>query len=167
MTTNDSCFNLLPMVEDTNKHQDFANRLNRLMDSKGLSVKQLSAACKVTYEMARRYTLGTAKPRDEKMIKIAEWLGVEPSWLDYGAGEDMAVIPVADTGRWSGETFSPIPVNTESESEFNELSDIEKRLLRTFRQFPDIEAQNMVLVFEMRLKELKTHYKKYFDTRDK
>jgi transcriptional regulator with XRE-family HTH domain len=75
------------MVEKTNKHQDFADRLNLEMSKKNLSVKQLSLAGQVTYEMARRYTLGTAKPRDEKLIRIAEWLNVPPAWLDYGATE--------------------------------------------------------------------------------
>jgi transcriptional regulator with XRE-family HTH domain len=60
---------------------------------KNLSVKQLSQAGQVTYEMARRYTLGTAKPRDEKLIRIAEWLNVPPAWLDYGGDEKTFLQP--------------------------------------------------------------------------
>lgn len=81
-----SC-NLLPMVEDKSKYTDFANRLNALLTDKEITVRDLSNLSGVTYEMARRYTLGTAKPRDEKMLKIAERLGVSPAFLDYGIGD--------------------------------------------------------------------------------
>ena len=77
MTMNAPCLTLLPMVEKANKHQDFANRLTEEMRRQRRSVKDLSQACDVTYEMARRYTLGTAKPRDEKLQKIADWLNVQ------------------------------------------------------------------------------------------
>ncbi|WP_426817895.1 S24 family peptidase [Winslowiella sp. 2C04] len=82
-----SC-NLLPMVEETPKYIDFANRLNTLLNERSHSVRELANFGGVTYEMARRYTLGTAKPRDEKMLMIAGQLGVSPAFLDYGIGED-------------------------------------------------------------------------------
>ena len=85
MTKKTLCRNLLPMVEKTNKHQDFADRLNLEMSKKNLSVKQLSLAGQVTYEMARRYTLGTAKPRDEKLI-LPNNIESTDIWLD-AAGE--------------------------------------------------------------------------------
>ncbi|ELY6363044.1 hypothetical protein C5952_04955 [Cronobacter sakazakii] len=144
------------MVEKNAKHRDFANRLNALLDKKGLTVRDLSLACNVTYEMARRYTLGAAKPRDEKMLRIAEWLDVQPSWLDYGE---------SDSGQSSDDSKQVLPDATTAKGdsgEFDDLSEEEIRLIRTFRRFPDIEAKNMLLVFELRLKELQTHYKKYF-----
>jgi transcriptional regulator with XRE-family HTH domain len=141
------------MVEKTNKHQDFADRLNAEMDKKKLSVKDLSLACDVTYEMARRYTLGTAKPRDEKMAKIANWLGVAPAWLDYGHGDNQVPSPIASLQQ---------PATNGDDDEFKNLTEDEKRLIRTFRQYPSVESQNMLLVFEMRLKELQEHYKEYF-----
>lgn len=79
---------LLPMVEKTSKHEDFASRLNDLMTKKGFSISELKNAANVTYEMARRYTMGTAKPRDEKMVMIAGWLNVSPAYLDYGISSD-------------------------------------------------------------------------------
>lgn len=79
---------LLPMVEKTSKHEEFAIRLNDLMAKKGFSINDLKDAANVTYEMARRYTMGTAKPRDEKMVMIAGWLGVSPAYLDYGISSD-------------------------------------------------------------------------------
>lgn len=112
-----------------------------------MSVKQLSLAGQVTYEMARRYTLGTAKPRDEKLIRIAEWLNVPPAWLDYGATEAATE---SDTVQEIGTDFH---YDKPDESEFANLSDEEKRLLRVFRKFPDAEANNMLLAFEIRYKK--------------
>lgn len=75
--------NLLPMVEEA-KYKEFSERLNALLDEKSITVTDLAKFSGVSYEMARRYTLGTAKPRDEKMLKIADQLSVSPAFLDYG-----------------------------------------------------------------------------------
>ena len=83
MTTMACGLNLLLMVEET-KYKDFADRLNKSLQKHALGVKELSELSGVSYEMARRYTLGTAKPRDEKMIRIADRLSVSPAYLDYG-----------------------------------------------------------------------------------
>ncbi|ENK5065186.1 TPA: helix-turn-helix domain-containing protein [Klebsiella variicola] len=157
MTKNTLCRNLLPMVEKSNKHQDFADRLNQEMSKKNLSVKQLSHAGQVTYEMARRYTLGTAKPRDEKLIRIAEWLNVPPAWLDYGAVENVAESNIVP------EASNPSHPDKADETEFTSLSDEEKRLIRVFRKFPDAEANNMLLAFEIRYKKLLEFYSEYAD----
>ncbi|XYQ56792.1 LexA family transcriptional regulator [Pectobacterium carotovorum] len=84
----DAC-NLLFMVEEP-KHNDFAYRLNLLLNNKSISVTDLSKISGVSYEMARRYTMGTAKPRDDKMLKIADMLGVSAAYLDYGVPEPIS-----------------------------------------------------------------------------
>ncbi|CNI59933.1 Uncharacterized HTH-type transcriptional regulator HI_1476 [Yersinia frederiksenii] len=84
MTNISSGCNLLLMVENETKYDDFAARLNLLMSKHEISVSNLAKLSGVSYEMARRYTLGTAKPRDEKMLKIADHLNVSPAFLDYG-----------------------------------------------------------------------------------
>lgn len=148
MTTYEQCLNLLPMVEKTNKHQDFANRLNAEMAKKRFFVKDLAAACGVTYEMARRYTLGTAKPRGDKLEKIADWLGVGEAWLDYGTRDSASqLFPPLEIDSLLAE------VNAENE-EFSQLNEDEKRLLRIFRKYPEKEAKNMILAFEKRYKQL-------------
>ena len=94
---------LLPMVENEPKkvkdakHIEFANRLKQLMDADGspiTSVNQLKDAINVTYEMARRYTLGTAKPREEKLKELADIFSVDISYLDHGSTLDNNVVPV-------------------------------------------------------------------------
>lgn len=83
MTMFESSDRLLLMVENT-KYSDFAKRLTERMKDAGVDVKQLSDSVGVSYEMARRYTLGTAKPRDDKMELVANTVQSTPVYLDYG-----------------------------------------------------------------------------------
>ena len=66
------------------KHLEFAKRLNSLMDSKNLSIQDISDRTKINYEMVRRYTKGMAKPRDAGIEKLAKALGTTSAYLDYG-----------------------------------------------------------------------------------
>ena len=84
---------ILPTVENREslmsdpKYLDFSLRLKELMGRAGSEVKtvnQLKDVIGVTYEMARRYTLGTAKPREEKLKLLANALHVDISFLDHG-----------------------------------------------------------------------------------
>ncbi|MDM1757169.1 MULTISPECIES: LexA family protein [Acinetobacter] len=88
--------NRLKPVKDA-KHIEFANRLKKLMDADGspiTTVNQLKDAINVTYEMARRYTLGTAKPREDKLKELADKFSVDISYLDHGFTLDNNVVPI-------------------------------------------------------------------------
>ncbi|TYG33331.1 helix-turn-helix transcriptional regulator [Lonepinella koalarum] len=63
-----------------------SERLSRLMQEQNRSIDDIKEVAGVTYEMARRYKIGTAEPRKEKLTKIAEYFGVTPSWLQFGIG---------------------------------------------------------------------------------
>lgn len=91
MTILDAMDRLLPMVE-TPKYKSFAERLAKCMTEAGVDVKQLSEGVGVTYEMARRYTLGTAKPRDDKMERVAGVVKSTPVYLDYGVCIDGSIV---------------------------------------------------------------------------
>ncbi|MGJ0946813.1 XRE family transcriptional regulator [Klebsiella grimontii] len=85
------------MVEEQ-KYPDFAARLNGLISTSDISITQLSEKTGVTYEMVRRYTLGTAKPRTPTMRKLSAVLGVDAAYLEYGVGkpsEGEAMKPIA------------------------------------------------------------------------
>ena len=122
---------LLPVVENgkkaqvqTAKYQEFASRLKSLMDKDGSPIKtvnQLKDAIEVTYEMARRYTLGIAKPREEKMQVLAERFNVDISYLDHGTGVEpnvSAPFPIAgrlipviswvQAGTWTNTDSVPV-----------------------------------------------------------
>ena len=72
----------LPMVDSSKTHAAFANTLNAAMLKKKATISDLMVVAGVSYEMARRYTKGTAKPRGEKLEKIAAWLGMHLLIMD-------------------------------------------------------------------------------------
>jgi phage repressor protein C with HTH and peptisase S24 domain len=82
--------NLLPMVEETEnaglpiRYPEFASRLRDAMKEKDISVTTIKSTLKITYEMARRYTLGQAMPRQVKLEELARLCGLSPSFLSYG-----------------------------------------------------------------------------------
>ena len=90
---------------DQPRYADFAKRLNQLMmqsDAPIKTVNDLKNVIGVSYEMARRYTLGTAKPRDEKLEKIAAAFAVSIGFLDHG--EQSQELPKFDNN------VSPYPM---------------------------------------------------------
>lgn len=77
---------LLLMVEEP-KHKAFGDRVAARMTALGMSVAVIQTATGVTYEMARRYSLGIAFPRQAKLELLAKALQVDPSWLAYGTAD--------------------------------------------------------------------------------
>ena len=76
------------MVEIKARYPDFAERLNAAMHEAGVSVTDLKNRLNITYEMARRYTLGIAMPRDDKLVAISDYLGVDAAGLKFGNDSD-------------------------------------------------------------------------------
>lgn len=78
----------------------FGERLRELMREKGhvsgkarsgVDVGSLSDAAGTSYEMARRYAEGMAVPRRGTIQRIAAWLGVAPSVLEWGTREESSI----------------------------------------------------------------------------
>lgn len=126
---------ILPYVENGQvpmqqpKYLDFAHRLKELMEKEGSPIKtvnQLKDTIGVTYEMARRYTLGTAKPREEKLQTLANSFNIDISYLDHGtrsetnvsspfpvAGRLVPVISWVQAGTWT--STDGVPAGTQFE----------------------------------------------------
>ena len=85
MTDKGCPLRMLLMVENDDAHAGFAQRLNALLSEKRLAIKDLMAMAGVSYEMARRYTKGTAAPRNDKLKAIARGLGCTEAFLAYGS----------------------------------------------------------------------------------
>jgi transcriptional regulator with XRE-family HTH domain len=66
------------------RHPEFAARVQKAAENRQLQIRDIQARLKVTYEMARRYWLGVAKPRGTKLAELATFLGMSPAELDYG-----------------------------------------------------------------------------------
>lgn len=83
---------LLLMVESKQlpiRYPDFAARLQKAMADSSIEVQGIvdffkSRGTKITYEMVRRYTLGQAMPRQEKLNVLAEAVGRTAPELVYG-----------------------------------------------------------------------------------
>jgi transcriptional regulator with XRE-family HTH domain len=97
----------------TNAKEQFAQRLIAAMldvghksqrnAKSGVDVGPLAKVAKVTREMARRYTEGTATPDVNRMKLIADWLGVRLAWLRDGEGPQFAE---GNTARQPGATYA-------------------------------------------------------------
>ncbi|MDR5815825.1 S24 family peptidase [Caballeronia sp. LZ033] len=107
MTTNARADTLLPMVE---KHQlpilypEFAERLTAALREKGLKVGHIVEYFKkrgsgISYEMVRRYTLGQAMPRPEKLTLLADAVGLTPQTLVFGATTETSTGPIEPSKR--------------------------------------------------------------------
>lgn len=72
---------------------NFSERLNLKLKEFGLHSKraesgvqltELSKVAGVSYQMARKYSLGLALPEPDVAIKIAQWLNISSGWLIFG-----------------------------------------------------------------------------------
>ncbi|WP_141113146.1 helix-turn-helix domain-containing protein [Chromobacterium haemolyticum] len=77
------------MVE--NNDTPLAQNIRSRMEQTGKSIKDISDCLGVTYEMARRYTLATARPRQKKLERLAELLGTSLQELEYGTPQARKV----------------------------------------------------------------------------
>lgn len=99
-----------------NTEKDLAFRLKKVMADKKISIQQLSDALGITYEMVRRYTLGTAKPREKNLANIAKYLSVSPMWLQFGEGSNVQAIEIEDTDIFSYPIISYVQAGLFTES---------------------------------------------------
>ncbi|MFY3305267.1 hypothetical protein ACOTEY_30250 [Achromobacter xylosoxidans] len=94
------------------RYPEFAARVKDAMVRAQLEVQGIVDALKrrgvrITYEMVRRYTLGQAMPRQDKMAEIASILNVSPSFLQYGTETGVAAKKEKPVPKASGPTRSP------------------------------------------------------------
>lgn len=76
---------VLPMVEKLKtRYPELAKRLQAAAKSRGVTIRDIQSTLRVTYEMARRYWIGVAKPRGPKLLALAELVALEPAELEYG-----------------------------------------------------------------------------------
>jgi transcriptional regulator with XRE-family HTH domain len=118
-------------------------RINKLLKENGWSQVELAQKLDVTQQTVQKWVKGKSSPSMDNIDKLVGLTGYPPHWFMLAPDDES-----------SGSPATPA------------LKDDERRLLELFREFPSVESQNMLLVFEMRLMELKKHYYKYFEARD-
>ncbi len=98
------------------KHFEFAERLNSAMDKSDHygTITAIAKELKITFEAVRRYTLGTAMPRDKNLVAIAKLLRVSPWYLKFGEDDgrpkykDNYLLVDSDDGLTIDVTPSPL-----------------------------------------------------------
>ena len=65
-------------------HPEFAQRLQRAAKVAGIRRADMARLPGISFEMARRYWIGAAKPRGKKIASIASLLAITPAELEYG-----------------------------------------------------------------------------------
>lgn len=80
-----------PDTADNGADTPLAQNIRKKMGQTGKSVQDIADHLGVTYEMARRYTLATARPRQDKLAALAELLETTPLELDYGTPQQPKV----------------------------------------------------------------------------
>lgn len=91
---------MIPQIE----RKAFATRLGEALrnsrlvsDSPTVLQRNLSLrGVNVTVHAARKWLLGEAIPKQDNLIRIASWLGVQPNWLRFGIGDGGTTIPASE-----------------------------------------------------------------------
>lgn len=80
----------------------------------------------VSTQAAHKWLCGDAVPTTDKILTLANWLGVDPHWLRYGAPEDMKQIATAHPEPHSGFSAEDMALL----ETFHRLDAGKKRLLK-------------------------------------
>lgn len=115
-------------------------RLKSLREKKNLSQAQLSKLCGwSTASRVGNYELGVRNVGVDDAVILAKVLGTTPSELLFG--------DQGDPSNW--------------------LTDKQKKVIDLFNQLPEAEQERMIVLFQLRLKEIDDYVEKYLRGRYK
>lgn len=121
-------------------------RLKKVLESKGLKIKEMSEVCDIPYRTLQNYLLGEREPSAKALSTIGTQLGVSLDWLLTGEGQMYKNTPPPD---------NPLQALTPKERAllglFKELNDKDQREICR-----DAEEKKRTADLERELKELKT-----------
>ncbi|HJE71429.1 LexA family protein [Pseudomonas oryzihabitans] len=102
-----------PMVHSSDLRSGFAQRLKKAISAAGWqdwgAGARLAKATGVTAKAASKWLNGEAVPGPEKLLKLADELGVRREWLEYGEGLQRHSIAAADSRE--APNTEPAPAN--------------------------------------------------------
>lgn len=125
------------MIEEEKPKPNLVDRLNELIKTKGISKAEMARIAGVSPQSVNGWFKKGYIGKNSALL-LAERLGVSVAWI-LGEGDDSS------TG----------------------LNERQVRLLDLFAQLPEVEQENMIAAFEMRLKELDDFTEKYLKRRNK
>lgn len=154
MTSSITTGNVLPMVEEP-RYADFARRLKEAMACKQLTVTDVKSELKITYEMARRYTLGIAMPREERMRKLADFVGRTAAYLQFGdETHENPSPPSPAAGQTGGEIGDSAPKPKPGEegyivsAKYNEAPESVKNTIDDLLSLPADQAEEIAATIQ-------------------
>ncbi len=134
------------------RHPDFADRLQKAAGQKKIGVKDLAKSITgITYEMARRYWIGAAKPRGQKMVELAHLVGLAPAVLEYGPHGHAAHEPAVP--------YSPV-LNAAAMDVARAWSKLSPSMQRLYREamFRDAATENALPFLKTLVRPASTTY---------
>lgn len=132
-------------------HDVSATKLRQLLFEKGWNKSELARKLGVSAQTVHQWEKGITRPSGKNLIKLSEVSGKPEHWFFQDSEDEQRGV--------TGTTKSP----QGNDMSFLPLSDKERRLLTVYRKFPSIEANNMLLAFEIRYQKLLEFYSEYAD----
>ena len=122
--------------------ESFKDRFNRALLMSDMTAADLSRKTGISESTLSQYKSGYAKPKDERLVKIANALGVDPAWL---MGLD---VPMRPSDVHSNAHQAAYYMNPETAQIAQEIYDTPE-LHMLFDAARDVPPEDLVVVAEM------------------
>lgn len=121
-------------------------RLKKVLESKGLKIKEVAELCDIPYRTLQNYLLGEREPSAKALSTIGTQLGVSLDWLLTGEGQMYKNAPPPEQ-----QLQALTPKERALLELFKELNDKDQREI-----YQDAEQKKHMSDLERELKELKS-----------
>lgn len=102
--------------------EEFRYRLEKALTYRNIKPSELAQKTRISEATISQYRSGYSKPKDARLVQIANVLNVDPAWL---MGID-------------------VPMETQSNVNLSDLSDIEMEIITRFRQADEFDQETVL-----------------------
>lgn len=134
-----------------NKIDEFKNRLNRALSTRDVKPVQLAAQTGISESTISQYRSGYAKPKADKLSRIADALDVNPAWL---MGLDVPM-EIDIEGLIHPNEYGIIRMDYDNGRHYIGLSPIEEQIVKHYRTADDKTKAMVKMMLE--ITEAPTH----------
>jgi transcriptional regulator with XRE-family HTH domain len=136
---------------ETVQYETSAKRIKQVLYELGWNQSRLAKEIGVSAQAVQLWAKGASRPNGPNLTRLSEATGKPEAW--FFSEEEQ----VSESFRLQEQQV----LSSSDGAEFLPLTEEEIRLLTVYRQYPSVEAKNMLLAFEMRYKQLYDFYIKY------
>ncbi|EGT4353466.1 helix-turn-helix domain-containing protein [Cronobacter sakazakii] len=135
---------------ETAQYETSAKRIKQVLYELGWNQSQLAKEIGVSAQAVQLWAKGASRPNGPNLTRLSEATGKPEAWFFSEEEQPQESVRLMDPvlGASAGTELLP-------------LTEEEIRLITVYRQFPSVEAKNMLLAFEMRYKQLYEFFMKY------